>query len=79
LNSLPVEVYPNPVENVLNLITDEDLIAANSRIKVFSISGELVHSEVFSMQINLDKLKSGIYLVDIETINGLTTKRIIKH
>jgi photosystem II stability/assembly factor-like uncharacterized protein len=79
LNSLPVEVYPNPVENVLNLIIDEDLIADNSRIKVFSISGELVHSEVFSMQINLGKLKSGIYLVDIETINGLTTKRIIKH
>ena len=79
LNSVSLEVYPNPVEDVLNLILDEDLIAANSRIKVFSISGELVHTEAFSKQINLDKMKSGIYLVNIETLHGVITKRIIKH
>ena len=79
LNSVSLEVYPNPVEDMLNLILDEDLIAANSRFKVFSISGELVHSEAFSKQINLDKLKCGIYFVNVETLHGTITKRIIKH
>jgi len=78
LNSVSIEAYPNPIEDELNLILDDDLIAANSRIKVFSISGELLHSEGFSKQINLDKLKSGIYLVNIETLHGVITKRIIK-
>ena len=50
----------------------------NAQINIFSMTGELVHSEKFHSQINLGKLKSGIYLVKIESENDSITRKIIK-
>jgi len=63
-----VNVYPNPVSNVLYIETDN----ANQtpEIKIFSIHGFLlIHTK--ETQIDVSSLTRGIYIVEI---NGLTTK-----
>jgi photosystem II stability/assembly factor-like uncharacterized protein len=78
INSIDFQLFPNPVSNELNFINTEELMIENAQIKIFSMTGELVHSEKFTTQINLEKLKSGIYLVKIESENGTTTRKLIK-
>ena len=63
-----VELYPNPVENTLS-ITSSSLI---ENIKVFSVKGSLIInlilSESRSASINVENLKSGVYLGSAEKV-----------
>ncbi|MCO6146813.1 fibronectin type III domain-containing protein [Flavobacterium sp. NRK1] len=57
-------VYPNPVKDVLNL----DANVTIEKVEVYSITGQLVHSENVNSQnttLNLQKLSAGAYLVNI--------------
>ncbi len=78
LSSDKLEIFPNPVTNELNFKNTEELMVENAHIKIFSMTGELVHAENFHSQIILEKLKSGIYLVKIESENGTITRKLIK-
>jgi len=79
LNSASIDVFPNPVADELNFIRIQGIIDDNSQVLIFSVSGELVLTEVLSERVNVSNLKNGIYLVKIETPNGVLTKRIIKN
>ena len=78
INSIDLHLFPNPVTSHLNFRNSDEFIAGNPFITIFSMMGDLVHSEKFASQINLEKLKNGIYLVKVETENGVITKKIIK-
>ena len=68
-----INIYPNPVENVLNIDSAKNL----KSIKVFDTVGQLV-SEGGNKKIDLTKLTAGFYLVRIQFENGFITKKIIK-
>ncbi|UBB88648.1 T9SS type A sorting domain-containing protein [Candidatus Kaistella beijingensis] len=73
--AIELAVYPNPVSNVLNIKTTEDV----KQISIFNMNGGLVKSVNQKVKsINLTHLSSGIYMVKITTTNGNTTKKIIK-
>ena len=69
-----VVVYPNPATNYL-LITG---LEGDSTVEIYTITGQLVQSEVFIRQtkLNLD-LNAGMYLVKINNGKLSTTKKII--
>jgi hypothetical protein len=69
-----VLVYPNPATNYL-LITG---LEGDSTVEIYTITGQLVQSEVFISQtkLNLD-LNAGMYLVKINNGKLSTTKKII--
>lgn len=68
-------IYPNPVESVLNLSGLEE---ANS-LTIFDISGKkLEQFNEFTNQIDLSHLQNGIYLLQLDTQNGPVTKKFIK-
>lgn len=68
-------IYPNPVESVLNLSGLEE---ANS-LTIFDISGKkLEQFNEFTNQIDLSHLQNGIYLLHLYTQNGPVTKKFIK-
>jgi uncharacterized repeat protein (TIGR01451 family) len=70
-------VYPNPVGDLLTIQGNTNIIS----IELVSISGQLIEtytpgSTVAS--INTASLSTGIYLLQIRTENGLSTKKILK-
>ena len=76
-----LSVYPNPVNDVLNLGSKNEL--GNSIIKIFNIEGKLLITEnsAFENQISIgvSELSSGIYFLNIEDENGnRAMKKFIK-
>jgi len=70
-------VYPNPVKDVLNL----DATITIEKVEVYSITGQLVHSQVINNQsasINLQQLSAGAYLVNITGEGQSKRVKIIK-
>jgi len=70
-------VYPNPFENIINIsLKNKDNITVN----IYDFSGKNVYSSssVKDNKINLSHLKSGIYLMKIQTPDASHTVKLIK-
>jgi len=68
-----VNLYPNPSNGLFTLATDDVI----RQVRIYSVSGRLVHMEQANksnIKVRL-ALESGIYLAEIETDSGTTTKR----
>ena len=77
-NNCKIRVYPNPVGELLTIEVSE---LGNYNCRVFSADGKLEYAETFnelSEQINISKLKSGIYYISIQSDKFSDTKKIIK-
>lgn len=71
-NGSAVAVYPNPVEDVLN-VNAEGL----RNVEVMDMSGRLVMSST-NAQVNVSTLSNGLYMVRVVSENGVTVKKIVK-
>ncbi|MBW8361587.1 MAG: family 16 glycosylhydrolase [Kaistella sp.] len=69
-------LYPNPVEDILNL----KLAERNNTVTLFDFSGKVVFRQVVGgiYQFDMSHLKSGIYLMRIENSRSANTYKIIK-
>lgn len=66
------KIFPNPIKNEININ------ATNVKTAwLFSIDGKLL-KQVNSNQINTQKLPSGIYILKVQTDEGIVVKKIIK-
>lgn len=73
-NNLEANLYPNPVEDILNISLESQMIFA----EVFTVQGQKVLESSLN-QINLSGLTSGIYLIKItDENNAVVTKKILK-
>ncbi len=67
-HSLKVEVYPNPVENNrINIMANQDIRS----VKILNVLGSVVFNEQYdegtnNVQLDLNKLNKGLYLLKIE-------------
>ena len=68
-------VYPNPTTNYINIKLNNNSIYKEANI--YSITGHLILSTI-QETIDISDLSSGIYLMEIETDQGLSVKRIVK-
>lgn len=77
-DELYVNIYPNPVKDVINL----SIVGAFSdySITIYSILGKKVYqeNELLSSKINISKLHRGIYLLKIQRGNLQRTIKMIK-
>ena len=65
--------YPNPVEEMIYPDTE------NGIVSIYDIAGQKVFSQSFTDgQINLSSLKSGIYIIEIQSQNITKVNRLIK-
>lgn len=72
-NNFEVSLYPNPVNDILNIETTLEL----KSIEIFNIQGQKV-IESNQKQINVSNLSSGMYMVKIQDLeNNLITKKVI--
>ncbi len=72
------EVYPNPVNEILNVKNDGNL-KINTLI-VSDINGrEIINQKNNFEKIRLNEIQKGIYFLKMETENGIFTEKIIKN
>ncbi|WP_295840808.1 thiol protease/hemagglutinin PrtT [uncultured Apibacter sp.] len=72
-----ISIYPNPVQDVLHLKTQSDLKVKS--IIIYDFSGkEVINESLSSNEINVSDLKSGPYVIKIQTSNGDKKYRFIK-
>ena len=75
-SELSIQLYPNPVVNELNVITSNSEF---NKIKVYSLLGNTVLTSEISVNNTLDvsKLSSGVYFVEISNGSERTVKKIV--
>lgn len=76
-NSVQLQVYPNPVLNQLNIVSEETI----QEVKIYHATGQLVTAvEPNNPQavLNIGTLKPGIYIAQIITSKGMQTRKLIK-
>lgn len=75
-----MSVYPNPFVDYVSINLVDTQI---NSVKVMDINGRIVktanNSELSNAKVNLSELTNGVYLMTIETENGVSTQKIIKN
>ena len=71
-----VVIYPNPTNGIIKIITHHDEKVLH--ISLTDISGKLIfQSNEMDPTIDLSGYDKGIYFIQIETANGITTEKLI--
>ncbi len=71
-----VAVYPNPVSSKLNI----DIVSSVEikKITLYNILGKDTGLKLVNGSMNTSQLSTGVYLLTIETSNGVVSKKVIK-
>ena len=68
-------MYPNPVSETISIDTREQVEA----VTIYNIAGQRVlNVSNYNQPIRVSALQAGIYVVRVETANGVYTQRISK-
>lgn len=68
-----IKVYPNPVENIINITNVSDL----KSITIYNSLGQLILQSK-KTTIDISHLSKGLYFLKIQTSQGIETKRVVK-
>lgn len=71
---LSVDVYPNPVKDILNIRSTDQI----TDVKVYDIQGKLIKVKFVTNSIDVSNLKSGVYFLQVTSEKGSVAKRFIK-
>mgnify|MGYP000111984485 CR=1 FL=1 len=69
---------PNPAKNKLNIQLSKKI----EKVLIYNVFGKLIYKDVpnlFKVEVNMDNISAGVYLVKVFSENGTITKRIIKN
>jgi hypothetical protein len=75
-----INIYPNPSNNIFKIQLTNDLIG--SELEILSIDGKLIHSmEIIDNKIDIDLSNcfNGLYILRINHLSQVFTKKIIKN
>ena len=70
LNTQKINIYPNPVKDVLTIE------GSYTSVNVYDMFGKLVLSSEYTKNINISTLADGIYMLNINTENGIHIEKI---
>jgi hypothetical protein len=70
---LRISLYPNPTSSQITIDSEEMI----EEVTIFNICGELVQQEV-SATFSVSTLSNGVYVMNIQTNNGIVRSRFIK-
>ena len=79
IDDMGVSIYPNPVNNVLNITCNKENI---KQITIVDVTGRILFEKSATEkteQINLSNYNSGIYFVKLDNGKQVYTKKIIKN
>ncbi|NQU31990.1 MAG: T9SS type A sorting domain-containing protein, partial [Bacteroidetes bacterium] len=70
------KVYPNPAQNMVTVSSSVSM----TQLTVTNYVGQVVYTSkvnATSVELNTSSYQAGVYLVKIDTDNGVVTKRVI--
>ena len=73
-------IYPNPVENTLNL-SFESVLSDEINVKLFSLQGAMLMENTFRspyMTLPMDRFRPGIYLLEVQMGSNRFWQKIVK-
>jgi len=73
LDKVAVMVYPNPADNQLNIISNDNIL----KVSVMSFNGKILFTGNGN-SIDISKLASGVYFVQIQTAKGISNIKFTK-
>ena len=73
-------VYPNPVNDIVNISLAVNAVEVEiNKVTISDVNGRIVKEFNSNLnQLNVSDLNSGVYFLNIETQNGKATKKIVK-
>jgi len=78
INSADVKVFPNPAKDLLNVEVNLNEVA---NVQLVDLTGKVVATQTVSNQgtakFNTANLSSGLYIVSIQTANGVVTQKVL--
>lgn len=73
-------LYPNPATNVVSITNNENMLV--EKIKVYDTSGKHLSTQSVNseseIQLNVENLSSGTYILHLETNRGTAVKKLVK-
>ena len=73
-------VFPNPATNLINVASADALV---NGVEIIDLNGRTVKSVKFDgvseAQVNISELSSGVYMMNVSSDKGTTTKKIVKN
>lgn len=85
LNENVVNIYPNPVNNLLSIVWKSNEATTNSVLKVVDISGRIMWNEEVNLipnqriQLSVENWNPGVYQLLIYTPNGVVVHQMVIH
>lgn len=76
MTDLEVKIYPNPIQNVLQIETGD---ITNYELVITDISGNVLHSQFDSNQIDFSNFAAGNYFLTLITNNNYYNFKLIKN
>lgn len=74
-------LFPNPATNIINITNNDNHLVEN--ITIHDTAGKLLKTESFNnqkeLQLNIESLTNGIYLLHIQTNKGIAIKKVVKN
>lgn len=73
-------LYPNPATNIVNITNSENMLV--NQITVYDVTGKHLSTQTFNneaeIQLNVENLASGTYMLHIQTNEGTAVKKLVK-
>ena len=66
-----IRIFPNPASDIINIVSSIEI----QSVSIFNFIGQSVYygNEI---KISTNNFESGVYIVKIETVNGIETQKI---
>lgn len=75
VNQTDILIYPNPVKTILNVKN----ISPRANYKIYNTTGQMISSGIIlNNKIDVHALINGIYVIDIDDVQGTAQKKFIK-
>ncbi len=72
-------LYPNPATNVVNITNNENMFV--EQVAIYDVTGKQLSTQTFNkeaeIQLNVENMAIGVYLLHIKTKEGTAVKRLI--
>jgi len=73
-------LYPNPATNVVTITNSYNMLV--EQVTIYDVNGRQLNTETFNnkteIQLNVENLASGTYMLHIQTEQGMAVKKLIK-
>ncbi|CAM3270811.1 T9SS type A sorting domain-containing protein [Aequorivita lipolytica] len=71
-----LSVYPNPASSVIHIYNPNGIVLKTA--KLYDVLGRDTGATLENSEMNIENLTKGMYMLQLETENGATTRKIVK-